>query len=170
MAEARRNRHVARAMRAPHLLLLAALFACGGAEQDPEESQDVTSPRHLFALTNAPVPSSHPAALVYLPKGFNPDGPLNLVVHYHGWSNCISNDGESFNSRCSSGGGVRTAHKLIAQMDASGANAALVLIEIHFDQSTSDDGKLAQAGFFRVMIDELLPKIGGLAGDRKSVV
>ena len=146
------------------LLLAAALVACGGAEQDPEASQDVTTPRSLFTLTNAPVPSSHPTALVYLPKGFDPDGPLNLVVHYHGWDNCISNDGESVNSRCSAGAAVRTSHHLIAQMDASGANAALVLIEIHFDQATSDDGKLAQAGFFKAMIDELLPHIGALAG------
>ena len=146
------------------LLLLAAAVACGGAEQDPEGSLDVTSSRNLFTLTNAPVASQHPAALVYLPKAFRPDGPLNLVVHYHGWSNCIENDGEATNARCSSGGPVRTAHHLIPQMEASGANAALVLIEIHYDQSTSDDGRLAQAGFFRAMIDELLPKIGALAG------
>jgi hypothetical protein len=150
-------------MRAPLLLLLAALVACGGAEQDPEESQDVTTPRNQFTLTNAPVPSAHPTALVYLPRGFDPDDHLNLVVHYHGWTNCIANDGEASNARCSKGGAVRTSHHLISQMDASGVNAALVLIEIHFDQATSDDGQLAQPGFFRAMIDELLPHIGALA-------
>jgi hypothetical protein len=154
-------------MRAPRLLLAAVLIfcACGGAEQDPEESQDITTTRNVYKLVNAPVASTtHPTALVYLPKGFNPDGELNLVVHYHGWTNCIANDAESTNRACTPGAAARTSHHLIAQMDSSGANAALVLVEIHYDQSTSDDGKLANAGFFKAMIDELLPKIGALAG------
>lgn len=146
------------------LLLLAALAACGGAEHDSEAAQDLSTPRNLYSLDNAPAASSHPAALVHLPKAFDPSGPLNLVVYYHGWINCIANDAESVNSRCSAGGPVRIAHHLIAQMEASGANAALVLIEIHFDQATSDDGRLGEDGFFKSMIDELLPRIGALAG------
>lgn len=146
-----------------YLLLALALAACGGVAPEGD-AQDLAASRHLFTLQNAPFPGSHPAALVYLSASFNPDGPLNLVVHYHGWANCIENDGEARNSRCTSGGPVRVAHNLIAQLDKSGANAALVLVERAFDQNTSADGRLAETGFFRAMIDELLPKIGALAG------
>src|SRR5207244_1370390 len=50
------------------------------------------------------------------------------------------------------------------QIDASGANAVLILVERAFDLPSSDDGRLAQSGFFRAMILELLPHISGLAG------
>ncbi|MGZ6143852.1 MAG: hypothetical protein ACXWLM_10975 [Myxococcales bacterium] len=148
----------------PHLLLVcAALVACGGVDPS-EETQDVAVPRHLFTLANAPFPGSHPTALVYFGKGFSPDGPLNLVVHYHGWANCIENDGEARGSACTRGGPVRIAHNLIGQLDKSGANAALLLVERAFDQNSSADGRLAEAGFFRAMILELLPHLGALAG------
>ncbi len=150
-------------MRAPLLILVAAVFACGGVATS-DDQEDLAATRHLFALTHAPFPNSHPAALVHLAKGFRKDGPLNLVVHYHGWVNCIENVGEAHNSRCTPGGPVRIAHNLINQIDQSGANAALVLIERSFDQSNSDDGRLAQPGFFHDMIAELLPRIGTLAG------
>jgi hypothetical protein len=152
-------------MRAPLVLLCAAaLAACGGPADEAADQEAVTAARHLFTLTHAPVAGNHPTALVHLPKAFRADGPLNLVVHYHGWSNCIANDGEAAGAACTRGGSKRIAHNLIAQMEASGLNAALVLVEIHFDQQTSDDGHLAEAGFFRSMILELLPDIGGLAG------
>jgi hypothetical protein len=146
------------------LLLCSAAFACGGAGSEAGDEQDVTVPRHLFTLANAPVAGAHPAALVHLGKGFRADGPLNLVVHFHGWQNCIENVGEARSSPCTRGAPARTAQNLIGQLDQSGVNAALVLVEIHYDQATSDDGKLAQPGFFRSMILELLPDIGSLAG------
>ena len=142
---------------------LVFLAACGGVETD-EEGQDLASARHLYTLANAPFPGSHPTALVHLARGFEAGGPLNLVVHYHGWSNCIENDGEARSAACTRGGPARIAHNLIGQLDASGANAALVLIERAFDQPTSADGRLAEAGFFEAMILELLPHIGDLAG------
>ena len=43
------------------------------------------------------------AALVHLGAGFRAGGPLNLVVHYHGWYNCIENDGEARGSACTPG-------------------------------------------------------------------
>ena len=65
----------------------------------------------LFTLANAPVPGNHPTALVHLAKGFRAGGPLNLVVHYHGWSNCIANDGEATASACRPGGPAHTARR-----------------------------------------------------------
>ena len=143
-------------------LLLAA--ACGGPETDQADGQDLVPARHLYNLVNTPFPAPHPTALVHLGKGLKAEGPLNLVVHYHGWVNCIENDGEAHGSACVKGGPVRIAHNLIGQLDQSGANAALVLVERAFDQSSSADGRLAEAGFFRAMILELLPRIGQLVG------
>jgi hypothetical protein len=151
-------------MRAFLLLLCAAAVGCGGPPEDGGDVQDVAVARHLYTLANAPFAGAHPAALVYLGKGFRASGPLNLVVHYHGWANCIENDGEARNSACSKGGAARVAHNLIGQLDQSEANAALVLVERAFDQNTSADGRLAEAGFFRAMILELLPHLGELAG------
>ncbi len=59
---------------------------------------------------------------------------------------------------------MRSAHNLIAQADASGVNAALILIERAKDQNSSADGRLAETGFFRAMVLELLPHVGELAG------
>src|SRR5438132_4149716 len=147
-------------------LLCAVLLvtACGGTEIDGADGQELAPARHLYVLVNTPFPGAHPTALVHLGKRFKAEGPLNLVVHYHGWVNCIENDGEAHGSACVKGGPVRIAHDLIGQLDASGANAALVLVERAFDQSSSADGRLAEAGFFRAMILELLPRIGDLAG------
>src|SRR5262249_443764 len=125
---------------------------------------DLAPARHLYPLVETPFSGAHPTALVHLARGFDPGGPLNLVVHYHGWSNCIENDGEARNSACAKGGPVRIAHNLIGQIDASGVNAALVLIDRAFDQPTSAAGPPAEAGFSRSMTLELLPQIGAPAG------
>jgi hypothetical protein len=150
-------------MRPPLLLLFCAL-ACGGVAPEDGGGEDLTAPRHLYTLANAPFPGPHPAALVHLGKGFRAEGPLHLVVHYHGWYNCIQNDGEARGAACTRGGPARIPHNLIAQLDQSGANAALVLLERAFDLPSSHDGRLAESGFFRAMILELLPRIGELAG------
>lgn len=150
-----------------HLILLcctATALACGGVAAEAEPGDDLAAPRHLYSLVNAPFPGPHPSALVYLGKGFRAAGPLNLVVHFHGWANCIENEGEARNAPCTRGGPVRIAHDLFRQLDQSGANAALILVERSFDQSNSDDGRLAEPGLFRAMILELLPKLGALAG------
>jgi len=150
-------------------LLCAALLsaACGGLEGEfeAEEAAAVAHPpRHLYTLEHAPVPGPYPTALVHLARGFRASGPLNLVVHFHGWNNCIANDAEATSSRCRPNGPVRTAHNLIGQIDASGANAVLVAVERTFDQANSADGRLAEPGFFRGLVLELLPHIGALAG------
>ena len=167
-------------MRTRSAMLLAALSAlclaaCGGpltdaedAAQDGDSAPDAQAlthaPRHLYTLQHAPFPGSHPTALVHLGKGFKAQGPLHLVVHFHGWANCIETDVEAADGPCTPGGPARVAHDLIGQLDASGADAVLVAVERAFDQSSSADGRLSEPGFFRQLILELLPQIGALAG------
>src|SRR4051794_23832853 len=104
-------------MRAP-LMLLLALAACGGPlEEEAGGEAQLRPARHLFSLQNAPFGGSRPTVLVHFGKGFTADGPLNLVVHYHGWANCIENDGEATGAACTSGGPARIAHDLIGQLD-----------------------------------------------------
>ncbi len=76
------------------LVLFCLAAACGGTETADDDAQDVAAARHFYTLKNAPF-SGSPNALIHLAKGFRPDGPLNLVVHYHGWANCIQNIGEA---------------------------------------------------------------------------
>ena len=121
------------------------------------------SKRNVFTLKNAPQGGPFPSALVHLPTGFRKSGKLNLVVYFHGNGNCISVTVEAKNAPCKKGGPARTAHDLIGQIDKSGVNAAFVAIERAFDAGSAS-GNLSQAGFFKKMILELLPKIGTLAG------
>lgn len=156
-------------------LLLASLVcalpvACGGPETDDQDLGEAQAqalahpPRHVYTLQNAPFADGHPSVLVHLGKGFVPQGPLNLVVYFHGWSNCVVNDVEAAGSPCTPGRPARAAHNLIGSLDASGANAALIAVERAYDQTSSSAGRLTQAGLFRALILELLPKLGELAG------
>lgn len=147
---------------------LLALAACGGPQTDAEDLEAAPEalthpPRHLYSLRNAPF-AGNPNALVHLGAGFRPAGPLNLVIHFHGWSNCIQNDVEARGAPCRPGGPVRVAHDLIGQLDRSGANAALVAVERAAEQQSSSPGRLVEPGLLRAMVLELLPHVGALAG------
>jgi hypothetical protein len=145
---------------APLAFVLCAALSASAAPAAPK--------RNTFKLTNEPLtPNPGPSALVHLPKGFKSDGPLNLIVHFHGIQNCVSVTVEGKNGNCAKGS-FNQGHNLIAQADASGVNAALVALEVAFNKNNTDPGKLATSGFFAQVIDELLPKIGQLAGREYS--
>lgn len=119
--------------------------------------------RATFKLSNEPFAGNPgPSALVHLAKGFKKTGPLNLIVHFHGIQNCVSSTVEASAGKC--GAKPATAHNLIGQVDASGVNAAFVAVEVQYNKTNTDAGNLANDGFFGDLIDELLPKIGSLAG------
>ena len=142
------------------IALLAFLCATAAVAAPPK--------RNTFKLTNEPaaIPNPGPTALVHVGKGFKKDGPLNLVVHFHGIWNCVSATAEDTITKCGAKNG--TPHKLISQFDASKINAVLVLIEVAYNANNTNPGKLSNDGFFASMIDELLPKIGGLTGKTVS--
>ena len=100
-----------------------------------------------------------PSVLVYVPHNFDPTPPVGLVVYLHGWYNCIAVCSGEINKPCTPGGAARTASKIIAQFEAGGRNALLVLPEMAFDQGSSDPGNLGKAGAFKALMTELLPSL-----------
>ncbi len=116
-----------------------------------------------------PPTAAHPSALVYLPSGFHPTRPLDLIVYLHGNSNCIENIIRDAGQECTPGAGVRDAYSLAAQLEASGKNALFLAPEVVYDAADSSPGNLGKAGGFQALLGELLldlqPVIGtfGLA-------
>ena len=125
------------------------------------------SARHTYKLTHEPItPNPGPSVLIHLMKGFKKSGPLNLVVYFHGIMNCIESTVEAKAGACKGGGG--TAHGIINHADASSANAVLIALEMAHKKNNTDTGHLAEDGYFGQIIDEVLPKIGALAGRNYS--
>jgi len=124
--------------------------------------------RTTVKLSHEPMtPNPGPSALIHLGKGFKKTGPLNLIVHFHGILNCISVTVEDKGGSCRGKGAQ--GHKLISQVDASGVNAVFIALEVAYAQNNTNPGKLAQDGFLRSIIEELLPKIGELADREYSM-
>jgi hypothetical protein len=127
-------------------------------------------------LTSAAVPGSpgHPNAVVYVPRGYRTDQPLDVVVYLHGWWNCASNVVRSTNGTCG-GAATRNAYGLAAQLEKSGKNAVLLVPELAYEQASSAPGALATPGVFSAMMEETLvalaPTIGAKTiGDLDQVI
>jgi hypothetical protein len=77
---------------------------------------------------------------LFIPKGFNETGAIDLVVHFHGWRNNVA--------------GVLKHYQLIEQLTASGRNAVLVVPQGPKDAADSFGGKLEDPdGFKRFMAE-----------------
>jgi len=77
---------------------------------------------------------------LFIPKGFNETGVIDLVVHFHGWRNNVA--------------GVLKHYQLIEQLTASGRNAVLVVPQGPKDAADSFGGKLEDPdGFKRFMAE-----------------
>lgn len=131
--------------------------AGGSGGSGTQTSCPVTiDPLLTFTLENAAFPGTgHPDAAVHVPPSFDACDHPGLIVFFHGFNNCVVNAIGSTNTACTPGGGTRTALKLADQLDASGANAILVAVEIKFDQATGNPGALTQTGRLRALLDEI---------------
>jgi hypothetical protein len=78
---------------------------------------------------------------IFVPKGFRETGRIDLVVHFHGWNNNVTN--------------VLQKYKLIAQFIESGRNAVLVVPQGPRDASDSFGGKLEDPDGFRRFVYEV---------------
>ena len=166
-----------------------ALAACGDSAAGPDAGADDDGgmPDALTCLDRATYPltiqagafppsPSYPSVLVYVPQGFDPAAPIDLVVFVHGFDNCIEDVVGDVNQACTPGGPIRNAYHLATQLEASGKNALLVLPEVAYDQATGDPGQLGTAGGFRALLEETLlsvpPPLGpiGLPSIGKVIV
>jgi len=117
-----------------------------------------TVPLAIEAGAFPPSPS-YPNVIVYVPQGFEATAPIDLVVHVHGFDNCITNVLGDSNEPCSPGGAVRNAYHLASQLEASARNALLVLPEVAFDEASGDPGRLGTTNGFRALLDETLASL-----------
>jgi hypothetical protein len=70
-----------------------------------------------------------PAAAAWLPPSFDSSSPWSLVLHFHGFHNCVVNAVGNVSMPCSPSQPARVAYSLGQQLDASAVNAVLILPE-----------------------------------------
>jgi hypothetical protein len=79
--------------------------------------------------------------LVFIPRGFRSDRPLDLAVHIHGWWNNVDS--------------VLVQFRLAEQLTASRKNAALVIPQGPKGAPDSHGGRLEDEGGFRRFIEDV---------------
>jgi hypothetical protein len=92
---------------------------------------------------------------LFVPKGFRAGGEVDLVVHFHGWGNNLTN--------------ALGKYQLIRQFASSRRNAVLIVPQGPVDASDSFGGKLEDAGGFKQFIADALAGLGqrGILGDAR---
>jgi len=92
---------------------------------------------------------------LFVPRDFRAGGEVDLVVHFHGWGNNLSN--------------ALAKYQLIGQFAASRRNAILIVPQGPVDASDSFGGKLEDADGFKRFIAEALSALGqrGILGDAR---
>lgn len=78
-----------------------------------------------------------PNVLVYVPASFRRLRPLHVIMWLHGYSNCVENVVRDADGECTPDAGVRSAHHLAAQLEASGRDALLIVPELDFESPGS---------------------------------
>jgi hypothetical protein len=124
-----------------------------------------------FTLTHgAFAGSGHPDVAVHVPAGYDACAPQGAIVYFHGFRNCVLNTIGSIDGECTPGGGTRTAHHLIDQLDAAHVNAILIAVEVAYDQSSGATGALANSGGLRDLLKELFDDhLGAMLGRTTSL-
>ena len=91
---------------------------------------------------------------IFIPQGFRETERIDLVVHFHGWTNTVT-------------GTLATFH-LIEQFVESGKNAVLVVPEGPHNAPDSFGGKLEDPDGFRRFIDEVTATLRARAGFKRK--
>jgi hypothetical protein len=140
--------------------------SAGAADGKADGASPPPGTTHLLQLDSGVFPptSAHPSALVYLPQGFDPTPPLNVIVYIHGFYNCVTNVVRASGKSCSAHGTVRNAYNLEAQLEAAHKNVMLLVPEVAFDQANPDPGKLAVEDGFKNLLAETLTKVPEVSG------
>lgn len=113
---------------------------------------------------------THPSALVYAPKGFDPTQKLQILVYIHGHNNCIQNVLGNLDTSCDplKKTPIRSASHLADQLTAAAKNVLLILPEVAFDMASSDPGKLGQANGFLNLLQEILAELPPQIGKKSA--
>lgn len=138
-----------------------------GHEQD---SAGVTLAAHT--RTAAYSVRDAPTAIVHLPPGFDPTGPLHLVVFLHGYSGCSNVLANAGRVRCKPdvpGDPERDGWDLAKHHDQAGTNTIFVIPQLAFMRRDGRPGCFAKRGCFRRFLTELLQETLAqpLGGPRK---
>lgn len=136
------------------------------------DKMDPRGPHALFGLRSAAFPSdapAHPDAVAYLPAA--PGGPLSVIVYLHGHENCAENvmgedpgvcapDHEPDHGKAQQA----PAADLIGQLVRAERDALLIVPELRYNARSSDPGALGAPGALSALIDEVLERLGDVAG------
>ncbi len=82
---------------------------------------------------------------VFVPKGYKPENEVDLIIHFHGWSNNVDSTFAQYN--------------LVQQFAESGKNALLVIPEGPKNAPDSYGGKLEDTNGFKKFVDELIDSL-----------
>ena len=143
------------------LLILAAGLAGSGYAQISNDGYAAYGELMVLPFASAPFPHPQRAeghqykqqffsakdhysdsrVALFIPKGFRETGTIDLVVHFHGWGNEVTN--------------VLPHYQLIEQFVESGRNAVLVVPQGPFNASDSFGGKLEDPDGFKRFTDEV---------------
>ncbi|MBM4344576.1 MAG: hypothetical protein FJ100_14520 [Deltaproteobacteria bacterium] len=118
-------------------------------------AQPVTQPMWLTSGAFAKN-AAYPSAIAFAPAGWQPAGPLHVVVYLHGHYNCATNVLGDADTTCKAGGSKRPASKLASQFTATGKKALLLVPEVKVDEGNSDPGAFGKAGGFKAFLAEAL--------------
>lgn len=108
-----------------------------------------------------------PGAAVRVPPGYRPDRPLDLALYFHGHNGCVTTLLGSERRPCRAGGPARNPSRLAEQIDASGANAVLVMPQLKFEEASGAPGRLARAGGMAALLEEVLGLLAPALGARR---
>ncbi|HEX7480324.1 MAG TPA: hypothetical protein VF331_21165 [Polyangiales bacterium] len=97
-----------------------------------------------------------PSVIVHAPSGFDPSGPLHLVVYLHGYSGCVPVLMGKSESRCRPGDAPRAGWDLGAAHDAAGTNTLFIVPQLAFMKRSGRPGAFDRPGVFRQFLCELL--------------
>ncbi len=112
-----------------------------------------------------PAEGAAPNVIVYLPPGFVATPPVDVVVFLHGHLNCVDTVIGAVPKSCNPSlrTPARTAHNLLAQLDATKKNAVLVVPELQRDKADSSPGALDEEGGLAALLRDSFAKVPALA-------
>lgn len=104
----------------------------------------VANKHRLMHLKNSVAKHETPDAIVYIPAGYDPDGPLNILLYNHGLTNNLDDAFEFW--------------QLDRAMTNAPKNTVMILPEWAYDPKaySSAAGQFHKPGFFRNMLAEIL--------------